>query len=55
MHWVNDELDMGKIIDQAPVHINPSDTLESLAAKVHSAEHLLLPSVVTELARKFHE
>jgi len=55
VHWVNDELDMGKIIDQAPVHINPSDTLESLAAKVHSAEHLLLPSVVTELARKFHE
>ena len=55
VHWVNDELDMGKIIDQVPVRINPSDTLESLTAKVHSAEHLLLPSVVTELARKFNE
>ena len=55
VHWVNDELDMGKIIDQVPVRINPSDTLESLTAKVHSAEHLLLTSVVTELARKFNE
>ena len=55
VHWVNNEVDMGKIIDQASVRIESSDTLESVSAKVHAAEHLLLPSVVAQLSLKFNE
>ena len=50
VHWVTPDLDCGKIIAQAPVRIMPSDTLESVTAKVHAVEHMLLPSVVSELS-----
>jgi phosphoribosylglycinamide formyltransferase-1 len=52
VHWVTPDLDSGKIIAQAPVRIMPSDTLESVTAKVHAVEHMLLPSVVAELSHK---
>ncbi len=54
VHWVTSELDCGKIIAQAPVRIMPSDTLESVTAKVHAAEHMLLPGVVSEISEGFH-
>lgn len=50
VHWVSSELDAGSIIAQAPVRIMPSDTIESTTAKVHAAEHMLLPSVVADIA-----
>ena len=50
VHWVSSELDGGSIIAQAPVRIMPSDTIESTTAKVHAAEHMLLPSVVADIA-----
>jgi len=50
VHWVTPDLDSGKIIAQAPVRIMPSDTLESVTAKVHAVEHMLLPFVVAELS-----
>jgi phosphoribosylglycinamide formyltransferase-1 len=50
VHYVTGELDGGPIIDQAVVRIEDSDTLESLAAKIHAAEHRLLPDVVRRLA-----
>lgn len=50
VHFVNDELDGGKIIDQKAVEILPEDTLESLEEKVHEAEHILLPSVVERIS-----
>lgn len=50
VHWVSSELDGGTIIAQAPVRIMPSDTIESTTAKVHAAEHMLLPSVVADIA-----
>lgn len=49
VHFVNDELDGGKIIDQKAVEIAPEDTLESLEEKVHAAEHVLLPSVIAKI------
>lgn len=50
VHQVTPEVDGGPIIDQAAVRIEPTDTLESLAARVHAAEHELLPSVIARLA-----
>lgn len=50
VHLVTGELDGGPILDQATVRIEKSDTLDSLAEKIHAAEHRLLPSVVRRLA-----
>ena len=51
VHYVNEEVDAGKIIQQAQVAIDAEDTLSSLEAKVHAAEHELLPRVIKELAK----
>jgi phosphoribosylglycinamide formyltransferase-1 len=50
VHGVTAEVDGGPIIDQAAVRIEPSDTLESLAEKIHAAEHALLPAVIARLS-----
>lgn len=50
VHHVTAEVDGGPIIDQAAVRIEETDTLETLAAKVHAAEHALLPAVIVRLA-----
>jgi phosphoribosylglycinamide formyltransferase-1 len=51
VHYVTAEVDGGPIIDQAVVHIDKTDTLDSLTEKVHAAEHILLPVVIAQLAR----
>ena len=50
IHWVNTEIDGGKIIAQAPVRIMEGDDLEMVAARIHAAEHMLLPWVVSDLS-----
>ena len=50
VHHVTAEVDGGPIIDQAAVRIEAGDTLESVAAKVHAAEHALLPAVIERLS-----
>ncbi len=50
VHRVTAEVDGGPILDQAAVRVEPDDTLESLAAKVHAAEHALLPAVIARLS-----
>ena len=50
VHGVTAEVDGGPILDQVVVRIEPSDTLETLAAKVHVAEHALLPAVIARLS-----
>lgn len=50
VHGVTAEVDGGPILDQAAVRIEPTDTLESLAQKVHAAEHALLPAVIARLS-----
>jgi phosphoribosylglycinamide formyltransferase-1 len=51
VHYVTGDLDGGPIIDQKAVRIEKTDTEESLAQKVHAAEHSLLPAVVRELSQ----
>lgn len=50
VHYVDEEFDRGATIAQEKVRIEPTDTPESLAARVLEAEHRLLPRVVLELA-----
>lgn len=50
VHYVTLEVDAGEIIAQARVPLEPGETLESLAQKVHAAEHELLPRVIAELS-----
>lgn len=50
VHHVTEEVDGGPILDQSTVRIAPSDTLETFAAKVHAAEHALLPAVIARLS-----
>lgn len=52
VHYVTTEVDGGPIIDQAPVRIEATDTLETLTAKVHAAEHALLPAVIARLSEE---
>ena len=46
VHLVDEGLDTGPILGQASVQVAPRETLE---ARIHAAEHRLLPSVVREL------
>ena len=55
VHGVTAEVDGGPIIDQAAVRIEATDTLESLAAKVHAAEHALLPATIARLSEGSRE
>jgi len=50
VHYVTLEVDAGQIIEQAKVPIETTDTLETLTAKVHAAEHQLLPVVIARLS-----
>ncbi len=50
VHGVTAEVDGGPILDQATVRVAPGETLETLAAKVHAAEHALLPAVIARLS-----
>ncbi len=49
VHEVNAQVDGGRILRQTQVLITPADTLETLTAKIHAAEHALLPAVIAEL------
>ena len=50
VHWVNEKIDGGEIIAQAPVRVMEGDTLLSITQKVQAAEHMLLPSVIKGLS-----
>ncbi len=52
VHHVTLEVDGGPILDQAAVRIEGTDTLETLARKVHAAEHALLPAVIARLSAR---
>jgi phosphoribosylglycinamide formyltransferase-1 len=51
VHYVTAAVDGGPILEQARVRIEPGETHESLARKVHAAEHVLLPAVIARLSK----
>ena len=48
-HYGDEGLDAGPIIAQWPVTIDPGETRESLAEKIHAVEHELYPKVLQEI------
>ena len=50
VHFADEEFDRGPIISQEPVRIEEDDTLASLEAKIHEAEHRLLPEAIGLIA-----
>jgi phosphoribosylglycinamide formyltransferase 1 len=50
VHIVTDDVDAGPVIAQRRVAILPDDTVETLRARIHDEEHILLPVVVRRLA-----
>ncbi len=52
VHYVTAEVDGGPIIDQEVVRIEPDDTLQTFEAKIHAAEHQLLPRVIARLSEE---
>lgn len=50
VHHVTREVDAGQIIEQTQVPVKSDDTLETLSARIHEAEHRLLPAVIARLS-----
>ena len=51
VHYVNEELDGGEIIEQTSVIICPEDTLDTLTYRIQQAEHRLLPQVIKQICK----
>lgn len=51
VHEVVLDVDAGPILAQAEVLITKADDHESLSAKIHQQEHLILPPIVLAKAR----
>jgi phosphoribosylglycinamide formyltransferase 1 len=52
VHYVDDGVDTGSVIASEPVPVLAGDSVETLRARVHEAEHRLLPKVVRELCAR---
>lgn len=50
VHFVDSGMDTGPVIAQEAVAVDSSDTAETLAPRIHEAEHRLLPTVVAAFA-----
>ena len=51
VHYVDEGVDTGEVIAQREVPVLPGDTAETLQARIQTAEHELLPSVIASFAR----
>ena len=49
VHYVDEKIDHGDIIEQREVPILPNDSAESLHARIQIAEHELYPAVISQL------
>ena len=52
IHYVNERYDEGDIILQESCAVEPGDTPDSLATRVHQLEHKFYPRIVEEIALK---
>lgn len=50
VHYVDEGVDTGCVIAQQPVPVEEGDTADTLAARIHAAEHELLPRVIRMIA-----
>jgi phosphoribosylglycinamide formyltransferase 1 len=50
VHLVDEEVDHGPIVFQEAVRVEPDDDWDALEARIHEAEHRLLPAAVRAIA-----
>jgi len=55
VHYVDEQIDHGRILAQKEVRILPNDTAESLHARIQVLEHELYPAVVAEFCKRYVE
>lgn len=49
IHYVNEKYDEGEIIFQASIPVNPTDSAEEIAEKIHQLEYEHFPKVIENL------
>ncbi|MGG3191852.1 formyltransferase family protein, partial [Priestia megaterium] len=49
VHFVDEGMDTGPIIDQQAIRIEKGDTRETVEARIHEIEHQFYPAVLNEL------
>jgi phosphoribosylglycinamide formyltransferase-1 len=55
VHYVDEQIDHGKILAQKEVRILPNDTAESLHGRIQVIEHELYPAVIAEFCERHNE
>jgi phosphoribosylglycinamide formyltransferase-1 len=55
IHYVNESYDKGDIIFQDHCRVDPSDTPDTLAQKVHSLEYKHYPRIIEEMVLKLND
>ena len=55
VHYIDEQIDHGKILAQKEVRILPNDTEESLHARIQVLEHELYPAVIAEFCKGYLE
>jgi phosphoribosylglycinamide formyltransferase-1 len=55
VHYVDEQIDHGKILAQKEVRILPNDTAESLHGRIQVIEHELYPAVIAEFCERYNE
>src|SRR5215813_65241 len=53
VHYVDEQIDHGKILAQKEVKILPNDTAETLHARIQVVEHELYPAVIGQLCKRY--
>lgn len=52
IHYVNEHYDQGIIIFQKKINIEPNDTIELIAKKVHELEYVYFPDVINSILKE---
>ena len=55
VHYVDEQIDHGKILAQKEVRILPNDTAETLHARIQALEHELYPAVIAQFCKEYTE
>ena len=55
VHYVDEQIDHGRILAQKEVRILPNDTAESLHARIQVLEHEIYPAVIGEFCKRYAE
>jgi phosphoribosylglycinamide formyltransferase-1 len=55
IHWVNEHYDEGAIIFQAKCQVQPSDSAQNVADKIHQLEGEYFPRIVEEVLKDIEQ